>query len=186
LRTVAELAELDEEITVRSVTSRAGISRAGFYTHFVGINDLALYLQETAFHELSATANELADGDQVDPLALFRSQQRLLRHYAFYRDLYRRVFAMAVPRGVESAVANLMTTEIYEYLTTYAEVPESVDARWAARYLAHGATGLIIDWVLGDIVCDVDEVASHLYALVPAWMREPVVRRLPAGSTAGM
>ncbi|MGP2481205.1 TetR/AcrR family transcriptional regulator, partial [Listeria monocytogenes] len=50
---VRELSAAGEDISVSSVAKAAGVGRATFYTHFSGIDDLALHLQETTFHALA-------------------------------------------------------------------------------------------------------------------------------------
>lgn len=166
---VRELSAAGAEISVRSVTERAGVARATFYTHFSGIDDLALHLQEEAFHEIAA-ATRPTDASALDPSSMERSQRALLAHYAAYRSLYAGAFAVAVPRGVESRVAELMRVEIRAHIHDFTRPPEGTDPDIAAAYIAHAAMGLIASWVLGDIEATEDELAHHLMQLMPRWM----------------
>jgi AcrR family transcriptional regulator len=166
---VRSLADAGDEITVRTVTAAAGVSRATFYTHFSGIDELALHLQEQAFHEIAASSLDDADGS-VDETAMIRSQRALIAHYAAYRSLYAGAFAVAVPRGAESRVAALMRTEILAHIRRVRSRPHGIDPEIAATYIAHAATGLIASWVLGDVDATEDELAQHLTQLMPRWM----------------
>lgn len=167
---VRTLADAGDEVTVRSVTDSAGVSRATFYTHFSGLDDLALHLQEEAFHEIAVSARNPEDATSFDETAMARSQRALIAHYAAYRSLYAGAFAVAVPRGAESRVAALMKAEIVAHIRDIAPAPTGIDADIAATYIAHAATGLIASWVLGDIEATEDELAMHLTQLMPRWM----------------
>ncbi|MFJ2552017.1 TetR/AcrR family transcriptional regulator [Microbacterium sp. NPDC087591] len=166
---VRDLAAEGAEITVRSVTERAGVSRATFYTHFSGVDDLALHLQEQAFHDI-AEESRPRDGAALDATLMERSQRALIAHYAAYRSLYAAAFAVAVPRGAESRVAELMKIEILAHVRGFAQPPVGIDTDIAATYIAHAATGVIASWVLGEIEATEDELARHLTQLMPRWM----------------
>jgi hypothetical protein len=45
-----------------------------------------------------------------------------------------------------------------------------VRADLVARYVGAAATHLLESWVLGDVVADAEEIAEHLFVLLPAWM----------------
>ncbi|QYM64711.1 TetR/AcrR family transcriptional regulator [Microbacterium sp. Se5.02b] len=167
---VRALADSGAEITVRSVTVSAGVSRATFYTHFSGVEDLALHLQEQAFHDIAGSARSTDSVTSFDETAMARSQRALIAHYAAYRSLYAGAFAVATPRGAESRVAALMRTEILAHIRDIAPPPPGVDPEIAATYIAHAATGLIASWVLGETEATEDELAQHLTQLMPRWM----------------
>jgi AcrR family transcriptional regulator len=170
---VRELADAGGEITVRTVTATADVARATFYTHFSGMDDLALHLQEQAFHDI-AVASRGADAGAIDVTVMERSQRALIAHYAAYRSLYAGVFAVSVPRGVEARVAELMRVEIVAHIRDSAHPPAGIDPEIAATYIAHAATGLIASWVLGDIEATEDELAHHLMQLMPRWMHTSI------------
>jgi AcrR family transcriptional regulator len=167
---VRSLADAGTEITVRTVTAAAGMSRATFYTHFSGVEDLALHLQEQAFHDIADSARSAESVTSFDETAMARSQRALIAHYAAYRSLYAGVFAVAMPRGAESRVAALMRTEILTHIRDVARPPAGVDPEIAATYIAHAATGLIASWVLGETETTEEELAQHLTQLMPRWM----------------
>ncbi|MDQ0643897.1 TetR/AcrR family transcriptional regulator [Microbacterium murale] len=179
---VRTLATTDAEITVKSVAEAAGISRATFYTHFSGIDDLALHLQELTFHEISQHTS--AASSRVDTSLMEQSQRALIAHYGTYRSLYARVFTIATPRGAESRVVEIMRTEILAHIVEGTRPPADLDPTIAATYIAHAAVGLIVDWVLGDVTATQDELAHHLTQLMPAWMHISVPS-VPAGDPDG-
>lgn len=165
---VRTLATMNAEITVKNVAEAAGISRATFYTHFSGIDDLALHLQEHTFREISQLTSSAST--RVDTSLMEQSQRALIAHYGTYRGLYARVFKIAVPRGAESRVVEIMRTEILGHIVGGTRPPAGVDPAIAATYIAHAAVGLIVDWVLGDVAATQDELAHHLTQLMPVWM----------------
>lgn len=168
---VRALSAAGEVISVSSAAKAAGVGRATFYTHFSGIDDLALHLQETTFHALALEARaEIAHGGD----ALAQSQRALIAHYGTYRALYAATFAVAVPRGVESRVASLMREEILAHIRLLIEIPAGVDPELAATYLAHAAVGLIASWVVGDVETEPERLAAHLTDMMPAWMSGPI------------
>lgn len=168
---IRELSAAGEDISVSSVAKAAGVGRATFYTHFSGIDDLALHLQETTFHALALEARaEIAQGGD----ALAQSQHALIAHYGAYRPLYAATFSVAVPRGVESRVAALMREEILAHIRLLIDMPAGVDPDLAATYLAHAAMGLIASWVVGDVETEPERLADHLTDLMPAWMSGPI------------
>lgn len=183
---VRSLADAGADITVRSVTDAADVSRATFYTHFAGLDDLALHLQERAFGDIAASTRS-DDGAAVDATVMERSQRALIAHYAAYRSLYAGAFAVAVPRGAESRVAELMSVEILAHIRGFTRPPKDVDPGIAATYVAHAATGVIASWVLGDIEATEDELAHQLTQLMPRWMHTGIPSagdsdgRLPEG-----
>jgi AcrR family transcriptional regulator len=180
---VRALADAGEEITVRSVTATAGVSRATFYTHFSGLDDLALHLQEQAFHDIAAATRTADAAASPGETVMARSQRALIAHYAAYRSLYAAAFTVAVPRGAESRVAELMKTEILAHIREIAPPPAGIDADIAAAYIAHAATGVIAAWVLGDIEATEEELAHHLTQLMPRWMHTGIPS--PAGRSDG-
>jgi AcrR family transcriptional regulator len=180
---VRSLALTERPITVSNVVAEGRVSRATFYTHFSGIDDLALHLQEEAFHDIAAETRELDPSGSTGETAMSRSQRALIDHYATYRALYAAAFSVAVPRGAESRVAELMKGEILAHIRELATPPLGTDADIAATYIAHAATGVIASWVLGELTASADEIAEHLTQLMPRWMisSDPT----PAGDTGG-
>lgn len=167
---VRSLSDRGVEVSVRSLTAAAGVSRATFYTHFSGIDDLALHLQEEAFREIAATTRGDDPALVMDEMAMARTQRALIAHYASFRPLYSAALNVAVPRGSESRVAELMRVEILAHIRAIAGPPPGIDPEIAATYIAHAATGVIASWVLGELVATEEEVAEHLTHLMPRWM----------------
>ncbi|TFB16024.1 TetR/AcrR family transcriptional regulator [Microbacterium sp. 3H14] len=167
---VRSLALAGRAITVSSLVAEARVSRATFYTHFSGIDDLALHLQEQAFRDIAAETRAHGISASTDDSAMARSQRALIEHYATYRALYAAAFSVAVPRGAESRVAELMKVEILAHIREITSPPPGIDPDIAATYIAHAATGLIASWVLDDLTARPDEIAEHLTQLMPRWM----------------
>ncbi len=169
---VRALAADGADISATTVASSAGISRATFYTHFAGLDDLALHLQEDAFAEIASRTTA------ADESAMLASQHALIAHYAGLRSLYAGVFAIAMPRGAESRVAELMKEQILAHIRSFTAPPAGIDPAIAAAYIAHAAVGVLASWVLGEIEATEDELAEHLTQLMPRWMHT----RIPASA----
>jgi AcrR family transcriptional regulator len=167
---VRSLALAGRTITVSNLVAEARVSRATFYTHFSGIDDLALHLQEEAFRDIAAETRAHSPSPSTDESAMSRSQRALIEHYATYRALYAAAFSVAVPRGAESRVAEMMKIEIRAHIRDLVALPAGIDADIAATYIAHAATGVIASWILGDLTASPDAIAEHLAQLMPRWM----------------
>ncbi|GAA3862275.1 TetR/AcrR family transcriptional regulator C-terminal domain-containing protein [Leifsonia kafniensis] len=157
------------EVTVSAIVAEAGVSRATFYTHFADLEELALWLQESAFAAIADAALNL-EGPDGPTAAMLESQRRLVRHYAEHRTLYSAVFQLPVARGAQGHTAQGMARDIRSHIALRGGPPAGLDADLTALYIANAATGLIVAWVLGEIEADVETLALHLLELMPRWM----------------
>ena len=150
------------------VLTMSGVSRATFYSHFSGIDDLAIRLQDEALDEIAAQA--VADDAAHSADAMLESQRRLVAHYAQHRALYRTVLSLPAAGDAASRATDAMATTIAARIEEVATPPTGIDAALAATYIASAATGLIVAWVLGRVDADEETIAQHLLDLMPVWM----------------
>lgn len=99
---VQSLAEAEAEVSVSAIVREAGISRASFYSHFSGLDELAMSLHREAF---TAIADLVRLDKTGGPDAVRRSQERLVAHFAENRALYSAVAAL--PTSKESHLAGV-------------------------------------------------------------------------------
>jgi AcrR family transcriptional regulator len=172
---LARLADRDEEITVSSIVGEAGISRGTFYTHYSGLEELAVELQAEVIHFLAGLERTRA---HLDPEELFRSRRDsiaealsgVVGHYAKYRPFYAAVFSMPVSQATVRLRVEALALELREHMTVDAVVPEEVDVPMAALFIAGGWVTVITEWVLGNLEADAADVVRHMVALVPEWL----------------
>ena len=157
--------------TVTAIVAEAGVSRASFYAHFSGIDDLAIRLQDEALAEIAAQA--VLDDAAHDAEAMLASQRRLVAHYAEHRALYRTVLSLPSAGDAASRAADAMAATIAARIEEVATPPAGIDPALAAAYIASAATGLIVSWLLGRVDADEETIARHLLELMPVWMHTP-------------
>ena len=163
---VHELSEASAEISVAAIVRASGISRASFYAHYAGLDELANALTRDAF----ANILDLWEVDPGDPgEAMYRSQRRLVDHYVDNRGLYTAIAAMPVSREAYLANVRMLAAIIEAALQTHPQRPADLDVEATARYIAGAAYGLIDAWLTGDVSIDDDSLVEHLARLLPPW-----------------
>ena len=163
---VHTISESGTETTVSTIAREAGISRASFYAHFSGLDDLATSLHRDAFRAI----DELFWLDrQSGNDALRRSQARLVAHFTENRGLYAAVAALPTSKEVYLASVRAMASAIEEYLASHPAVPVDLNPAATARYIAGAAYGLLDAWMSGEVDVDEATLAEHLTALLPPW-----------------
>lgn len=163
------------DVTVSSIVREAGISRGTFYTHYSGLEELAVQLQAEVVHFLAGLERTRA---HLDPEGLVRSRRDsiaealggVVEHYAKYRPFYAAVFSMPVSQATAKLRVEALASELHEHMSIDAVVPETVNIRMAALFIAGGWTTVITDWVLGNLKASEAEVARHMVMLVPEWL----------------
>lgn len=169
------LAEAGVEITVSSIVREVGVSRGTFYTHYSGLEDLALELQAEVVHSLAGMERARA---HLDPEELVRSRREsisealggVVEHYAKYRTFYVAVFSVPVSQAAMTRRVEALAAELQKHMEIDAVVPEGVDIRIASLFIAGGWTTILVDWVLGNLVADGEQVTRHMVSLVPEWL----------------
>ena len=157
-----------DDPSVSAIATEAGVSRATFYSHFSGVDDLAIRLQDEALAEIAAQA--VVDDAAHSAEAMLASQRRLVAHYAQHRALYRTVLSLPAAGDAASRATDAMATTIAARIEEVATPPTGIDPTLAATYIASAATGLIVAWVLGRVDADEETIAQHLLDLMPVWM----------------
>src|SRR5215218_5845742 len=99
-------------ISVSALSRQAGISRSVFYTHFAGVDELALFVLERALDEigdadLEARQRREASGEHTASTSLLR----LANHMAEHRSLYVSVFGESVSARAYQAAVERFATE---------------------------------------------------------------------------
>lgn len=161
---VHELSRAGGELTVASVARSAGISRASFYSHYRGLDELALVLTGEAFASI-AQCWFAQEHDRAD--AMLVSQRRLVAHFAQNRRFYRTVASMPVSKEGYLATVRAMASVIE---ISIAEQPLAAPVEATARYIAGAAYGLIDAWLTGEVDITDEQLVDRLVSLLPTWM----------------
>lgn len=169
------LAENGSEITVSALVREAGISRGTFYTHFSGLEELAVAMQAEVVHFLAGLERTEA---HLDPAETIRSRKEsiaealagVVGHYARYQGFYAAVFSLPISQAAAKKRVEALAIELEEHMCTDAVVPPHVNVKMAALFIAGGWTTVISEWVLGNVQATEAQVAEHLVELVPEWL----------------
>jgi AcrR family transcriptional regulator len=172
LSAVRQLSEAAQPVTVSTIVEAAGISRAAFYSHYAGLDDLANSLRRDTFRAIG----DLYDHDQRRSApALSLSQQRLVAHFADNRALYAMASAVSVSKASYLADVRAMAAVIERDLVAHPRMPEGLQSAATARYIAGAAYGLLDAWVSREpeVALTEGELVEHLLRLLPPWFGEP-------------
>ena len=174
LDAVEILAAGDQPITVAAIVRTAGIGRSSFYTHFSGIDELAVAVLSGAFDAIGAEDLELrrhrvVSGAQAARVAQVRLVGHLVQHRALYASMLALPFTSAVyTRAVEGYAAQVRAT-----IALLPEIPHGLSADAVAVYTASGSLGLLAHWIRSDDPVPADVLVDQLMSLVPAWLAAP-------------
>jgi len=170
-----ELSAADGEVTVNALAKRAGVSRAAFYSHFGGLDDL-----------IGAMVHELLDGIREETVALFhqgRSVHEIVQysaaatsayvveHHAFLRGAIDWKFTQRPYMGLVRIYAELFE---YAFQALGDAVPSYLPQREMSRFLAGGYIHVIAAWLL-----DTEEKALAGEELDPRELLTILLRVLP-------
>jgi AcrR family transcriptional regulator len=167
LNAVETLSESGEEITVAAIVAEAGISRSTFYTQFADLDALAVHILTDAFRDIEAL--DLALRATTSPIETARATTaHLVAEFDRRRNLYAGVLGSRTTTEVHRAVQDAFADQA---LGTMREtVPEHLDPRVAAEYVAGGSLAIITAWMLSDTPLPPSTVQEHLIALLPLWL----------------
>lgn len=163
---VHALSDSDDDISVAAVVRTAGISRASFYSHFAGLDELAHALMRDAFSSIGA---QWADETGDPTAAIRRAQRRLVDHFVENRGLYAAVAALPISKEAHLANARAMAAVIEQTLRAHPQRPADLAVEAVARYIAGAAYGLIDAWLTGEVVLEDGALVEHLVRLLPPW-----------------
>lgn len=157
------------DITVAAIVRTAGISRASFYSHYSGLDELAIAMTREAF----VAINDDWSRHHEDPVEALRlSQRRLVDHYRAHRALYAAAATLPVSKDVYLAGVRVMAAIIEDALTDHPGRPGDLDPAATARYIAGAAYGLIDAWLTDEVSIGDDALVEHLVRLLPPWFSE--------------
>ena len=174
LDSVAKLAAGDGPITVAAIVRTAGIGRSSFYTHFSGIDELAVQVLRGAFESIGAEDVELRRHHIVSGAEAARlAQVRLVGHLVQHRALYASMLALPFTSAVFTQAVEGYAAQVRATIALLPETPHGLSADAVAVYTASGSLGLLAHWIRGDDPVSADELVDQLMSLLPAWLAAP-------------
>jgi AcrR family transcriptional regulator len=174
------IAEGATEFSVTSIARAAEVSRSVFYTHFSGIDDVAVTLLEAAVEEIGtddAALRRASDVAQDVPVHI--AVARIVAHAESHRALYAAVFTpgASFERAVEAYMRQVLVT-----IDGASGAPRDLDRLATARYISSGSLAVLIAWLRDEQRSPKAEITEFLVAILPPWFRQ---RSGPAPSASG-
>jgi AcrR family transcriptional regulator len=174
LDAVETLAARDEPITVAAIVRTAGIGRSSFYTHFSGIDELAVAVLSDVFQTIGAADVELRRRHAVSGSEAARlAQARLVGHLAQHRVLYTSMLALPFSSAVYSRAIEVYAAQVCATIAVLPGIPQGLSAEAVAIYTAAGSLGLLANWIRSDDPVPEDVMIIQLMSLLPAWLAAP-------------
>lgn len=162
-----QLGDSGKPCTVSSLVRAAGVSRSAFYVHFDDLADFASHLQRTALQEISAAAAIQRHADPAE--AMLHAQRRLVAHVDANRELYRTVGALGGAAEVATDTTAVLAASLRQHFRELAEVPQAINCRLVASYIAHAVTGMLAERLRDPEPADAEVCAQHLLMMLPPW-----------------
>jgi AcrR family transcriptional regulator len=171
LDAVETLAAGDDPITVAAIVRTAGIGRSSFYTHFSGIDELAVVVLSAAFEAIGAEDVELRRHRVVSGAEAARvAQVRLVGHLVQHRALYASMLALPFTSSVYTRAVEAYAVQVRATIALLPEIPHGLSADAVAVYTASGSLGLLAHWIRSDDPVAADVLVDQLMSLLPAWL----------------
>ena len=174
LDAVESLAAGDDPITVAAIVRTAGIGRSSFYTHFSGVDELAVTVlsgvfQAIGLEDVELRRHRIVSGSEAARVAQVRLVSHLVQHRALYASMLALPFTSAVyTQAVEGYAAQVRAT-----IALLPEIPFGLSVDAVAVYTASGSLGLLAHWIRSDNPIPADALVDQLMSLVPTWLAAP-------------
>lgn len=167
----------DGEVTVNALVKRAGVSRAAFYTHFSGLDDLIGAMFVLGLEKITERSAQL-DASGMDTHQQVRSSVRMTaryvaEHHAFLRGALEWKFSRRPYLTLVTTFADLHELALEQLDDA---MPPHLPRSQTARFLAGGMIEVIIQWLLDsekptleDGKPDAEALTAILLTVLPSW-----------------
>ena len=151
------LIENPNNINVTEIVKKAGIYRGTFYIHFENVKMVEQFIEkELAENFLDLETDfRLVQIDKTPEIIIDKLNEILKRDLVFYR-----LFITA------ACNTNLMETIKKSILVSISNNFQVI------QYITGGVIGTYTDWFKGNIQCTLDELKTHLSALIKTGLKE--------------
>lgn len=170
--TVALLTRLTKAPThmpkVSDLVRAAGVTRSAFYSHFSGVDDLAVQVASDFFRASVVLDSAARDRGTSDSLATRAALARFVEHAMEQRAMWTWLLDTA-PARIRQRVTDSFAEAIAETVNRSHARPLAPDR--AAHYLAGGIVNVVHRALLEPTASlDKDELIDALMALMPPWL----------------
>ncbi|WP_424467024.1 TetR/AcrR family transcriptional regulator [Pseudoclavibacter helvolus] len=164
---VERLSARGEEVTVPAIVAEAGVSRSTFYAQFKDLDALAVRILTEVFTDIEAL--DLRLRETARPIETARATtSHLVAEFAKRRTLYAGVLGSRTTAEAARAVRAAFAEQALG--TMRLTVPDGLDPKVAADYVAGGSLAVLTAWLLSDTPEPTERVQQQLLALLPAWL----------------
>ena len=161
-------------VTVSDIVRSAQISRSAFYTHFAGIDELAIALLSGAFSEIGDSDLELRRAASIPGIDAARiAVSRLVDHMVRYRSLYIAVLGLPQSSSAYDRAVAEFALHVRETSVLVSGIPADVNVDDAAHFVASGSFALMMRWLRSAHAPSTEEMERRLVALMPNWLISP-------------
>lgn len=160
-------------ISVSDIVRSAGIGRSSFYTHFAGIDELAVEVLRGAFDAIGADDIEMRMHAVPGAAAARRAQERFVEHLVQHRSLYASMLSLPFTSQVLSAAVDGYAAQVRATMAVLPNAPAGLLPDAVATYVASGSLGLVASWVLSDDPIAPAVLVDQLMGLLPSWLAAP-------------
>ncbi|MBQ9001856.1 MAG: TetR/AcrR family transcriptional regulator C-terminal domain-containing protein [Eggerthellaceae bacterium] len=151
------------KVRVTDLCTRCGVERRVFYYHFKDKYDLVAWMFEQDRTKAAKTC-----GPYTRELYAEAHRQLWAR-----RDFYRRAFEEDAQNSIERYLLQFSIEANEAALKRHLGVAKlSRERAFEARHFAHGNVGCVIDWLRGDMDATPDQLATYMFANMPAALRK--------------
>lgn len=169
----------DGEVTVNALAKRAGVSRAAFYSHFNGLDDLMGAMFARMYEVQYARAIEFAANGRSTQEMVQTGAATLVaytvRHHAFLRGGLEWKFSH---RTYMILVKTLSDLHVMTLRRLGDELPSFLPIERTARFFAGGTLAILTQWLI-----DTEQAARAGEELDRVELTEAVLRILPSWYT---
>lgn len=174
-----DLTASDGEVTVNALAKRAGVSRAAFYSHFSGLDDLMGAMLQQMFDTAWVRGVEYgAEGRGIHHAVRFGFGMLVAyieRHHAFLRGALDWKFSHRTYMDLVNTMAAIHSDGMRHFRE---DLLARVDVESAGRSIAGGALALGVQWLL-----ETEEQAKQGQALDATALLETILQNAPAWYT---
>ena len=150
------------KVRVRELCERCEVERRVFYYHFMDKYDLVAWMFER-------DQSSAADGRAPYSEDLYAEAHRKLWDR---RDFYRRAFEEDSQKSIWRYLVQFSIEANEKALKTHLGVPKlSRHLAFEARHFAYGNVGCVVEWLRGGVSATPAQLASDMFACMPAALR---------------
>ncbi|MEA4923742.1 MAG: TetR/AcrR family transcriptional regulator [Syntrophomonadaceae bacterium] len=147
-----------ETITIKELTSLAGINRSTFYSHYTDIydlrdqvlNDFTLLTYQQAVPAITRIVNGSYSNEDIKYLMDFYNE-----NMAVFRAFLGKNFDPQLMERMHNVVKSLVYTKVGE-----SNQPRSVQVEYVLEYIAAGHTAIITKWALSEAPISTEELIT--------------------------